>query len=202
MSIDAMEPPVDLTFWRMSNETITRHRNPLFSAMIGTSVHKTLGIDWLHALSLGVINFIVMFIFHEALHRNIFKIANAPTAVIFELGVRRLLVELNSWYDDEQTAGRAHNKLTTLVPGMLGSYGDQCLKVHGAECNGLLSFCIHLLRKYRDAFGPEHRDILRAAETVSLAADLIRKHRHTFDLVAEDRLRKQMKKTIARVWAI
>ena len=43
----------DVLFWRRRNETIVRHRNPIFSTAIGV-VTKVLSIDALHTLNLGV----------------------------------------------------------------------------------------------------------------------------------------------------
>ena len=63
-SIDARTPPLDLVFWRTTNETITKHRNPIFDDAIATSPAETLGIDWLHSISLGVLQFYVMHLLH------------------------------------------------------------------------------------------------------------------------------------------
>eukprot|EP00969_Alexandrium_andersonii_P363509 15462118-Alexandrium_andersonii.AAC.1 len=50
---DQLQAPATVVWWRRSCETLTRHRNPLMSPVTGIEP-KTLGIDWLHALSLGV----------------------------------------------------------------------------------------------------------------------------------------------------
>ena len=49
--------PIVITFWRSSRETITKHRNPIFSEATGVSPSGSLGVDWLHCLSLGVAQF-------------------------------------------------------------------------------------------------------------------------------------------------
>ena len=48
--------PRPLTFWKVSKETIARHRRPLFCEELGTSVKRTLTIDGLHCIYLGVLN--------------------------------------------------------------------------------------------------------------------------------------------------
>ena len=53
-SLCVEEAPSRAIWWRQSNETMTRFRNPLFRRGAGITL-LTLGIDWLLVLSLGVI---------------------------------------------------------------------------------------------------------------------------------------------------
>lgn len=46
--------PITILIWRRTNETRIRHRNPLMSADLGIGV-RTLSMDYLHALNLGVL---------------------------------------------------------------------------------------------------------------------------------------------------
>lgn len=46
-------PPFSVTFWRVSEETCTHHRNPIFAQRTGFGLCN-LGVDWLHCLSKGV----------------------------------------------------------------------------------------------------------------------------------------------------
>lgn len=46
--------PAVVLFWRQSAETLARHRNPIFDEALGLAPEKTLCIDILHALNLGV----------------------------------------------------------------------------------------------------------------------------------------------------
>ena len=41
--------PIDVTFWRSSLETLTRHRNPIFDQEIGITPQRSLTADVLHA---------------------------------------------------------------------------------------------------------------------------------------------------------
>ena len=45
--------PVRVVFWRRRAETLTQHRNPLFSELTGIT-HERGALDWLHTPSLGV----------------------------------------------------------------------------------------------------------------------------------------------------
>ena len=58
-SLDDAATPCLATFWRTQQETLTRHRNPLFSAATGMSP-QSLGLDWMHVLSLGVFRVLLM----------------------------------------------------------------------------------------------------------------------------------------------
>jgi hypothetical protein len=47
--------PSPLCCWRFSNECIARHRNPNFSRELGITPSKSLTVDVLHCISLGVL---------------------------------------------------------------------------------------------------------------------------------------------------
>ena len=46
--VSISEFPTTIIFWRMSDETLTRHRNPIFDREIGIIPNRTLTIDLLH----------------------------------------------------------------------------------------------------------------------------------------------------------
>ena len=50
-----MDMPATIVFWRPSEETVCRHRHPLFSADLGLSIFS-LTVDALHALYIGAMN--------------------------------------------------------------------------------------------------------------------------------------------------
>ena len=151
---------------------------------MGVSVARSLCIDWLHSLSLGSSGVFCMHTLHELLRRSVFGIAGSATAV-FELGIRRLKSELFTWYTDEERAGRPHNRLTTLTPGMLGTYTDQAFKIHGAEANGILLFLIVLLRKKGMVLGPQRGMYIEAAVAMAKIVDLIKGNKESFSAVQQ-----------------
>ena len=53
LQLDFPAGGTDVHFWRRRNETMVRHRNPIFNTAIGF-VTKLLSIDALHTLNLGV----------------------------------------------------------------------------------------------------------------------------------------------------
>lgn len=48
--------PHPVVFWRPTLETLARHRNPLFSQALGLTPGRSMTVDVLHALHLGVLN--------------------------------------------------------------------------------------------------------------------------------------------------
>ena len=53
--LEGNQLPIIITFWRSENETITRHRNPLFDPEIGITPRRVIAIDELHTFQLGVV---------------------------------------------------------------------------------------------------------------------------------------------------
>jgi hypothetical protein len=47
--------PIILIFWRTFNETVCKHRNPIFDEELGIEPQRTLAIDPLHDIHLGVL---------------------------------------------------------------------------------------------------------------------------------------------------
>ena len=54
-ALETFAVPATVTFWRCSEETITRHRNPLFGGIASICPTRNLTIDVLHCLHLGVL---------------------------------------------------------------------------------------------------------------------------------------------------
>ena len=46
--------PITVIFWRVGEETLARHRNPILDPALGVSVVRSIAIDTLHTLHLGV----------------------------------------------------------------------------------------------------------------------------------------------------
>jgi hypothetical protein len=142
--------PIDIVFWRSSNDTLTRHRNPIFCAELGTSVHRTLTIDELHANNLGVMKtfckhvlwYILLSGVYGALGTNEENLASAVLAFRHEL---------MQWY--KQHAVWNLTRLSNFKIKMIGSSGEKKCKTKGAETYGLMLFLIHLLDRNGHSLG-------------------------------------------------
>lgn len=108
-AIDSAPLPVTLTFWRTSVQTGSRHRNPLFSEATRVSP-QSLGIDWLHTLSLGVFPHFLGYLVWAMFDKNVFG-TPGPFSSVFELSVSRIRAELFEWYRREQAANRARTRV-------------------------------------------------------------------------------------------
>eukprot|EP00973_Karenia_brevis_P056843 7909186-Karenia_brevis.AAC.1 len=91
--------PIIVTFWRPSMETCTRHRNPIIDPEIGVTIQKSVAIDELHTLRLGVIPRFNVRVFWAILLSNCFGVRNGSTQdEILLLGVRHMKIRLWDFY--------------------------------------------------------------------------------------------------------
>jgi hypothetical protein len=60
--LDATAFPLDVVFWRRSRESLTRRRNPIFNRSYGVTAERSLTVDVLHALNLGIMLALVKFV--------------------------------------------------------------------------------------------------------------------------------------------
>jgi len=149
--LDDAPGPIDVLFWRVKRETLTRHRNPIFCQETGLQVTH-IGIDWLHALSLGVFQFFLMHLLWELLLADAWGVGG-PNANIIDLGVAIFRAELFAWYDSELKAGRSHTRVQQFLPSMLGSRTEPAFRLHGSETNGILLFAQDVLQRKGLALG-------------------------------------------------
>jgi hypothetical protein len=140
-------PPFTCVFWRVSSQTMAKHRNPLLSAATGVSL-ASLGIDWLHALSLGVFQHYLAHLIWDLVLANVWSIAG-PMVHRMELSVVSLRAELWAWYSQESKHGRNWTRVQGITSKMLGVSEDKQLKLHGSETNGFLNFADCLLERYK-----------------------------------------------------
>lgn len=91
-SFDEHAVPFTAVFWRVSLETATRHRNPLFSTETGLC-QAHIGIDWLHTLSLGVFQMLLCELIWDMFLANCYQIGGTQTNRV-ELSVARFRAEL------------------------------------------------------------------------------------------------------------
>ena len=176
---------VTVTFWRKSFETSCRHRCPLLGRRTGASPGRSLGLDWLHALSLGVFKHWLMWFIHALLEHNAWGVSGADRQTRFELGVFRLKEELFQWYASEKRKGKQHTEVQKLLPSMLGEPGSPKFKIHGAETNSFLSFAVkELLPKRAGVLGRLMERHSAAGHSLLKILGLIRAHRRKFPDVA------------------
>jgi hypothetical protein len=167
------QPPFLVTFWRRRAETATRHKNPIFGPATGLGPRK-IGLDWLHILSLGIIQILLMNLIWDLVTSNVFGFDGSAQNV-FELTIHRLKGHLTRWYNSEATEGRLHTRVQQPIPTMFGTNSARKFALHGAETNGFLKFCFAALRRWT-GLGPKQQHYFDGCGALVTIVDLIREH--------------------------
>lgn len=178
--VDEAPLPCSMVFWRVRAETQTRHRIPIFSEVAGVGP-QTIGIDWLHTLSLGVMQTVLSNLVWALLNANIYRVVG-PVSSVVELGVARMRQELFDFYVAEQAQGRVHCRVQQFLPSMIGSNAERKLALHAAETNGFLHFGAFLLDRHGSALGTSLQPYNNAIRSLLKILGLIREHPRVFPL--------------------
>lgn len=96
---EELQCPVTVLWWRSSEETATRHRNPMFEAGTGISV-LTLAVDSLHCLALGVWQVVLSAIIEAIVAHDLYGAVEAGCTTIeskLQHTSHKLARELRSW---------------------------------------------------------------------------------------------------------
>ena len=176
-SFDDIEWPKTFTFWRMSDDTVTHHRNPIFDETIGCSP-QSMAPDWLHCLSLGVFKVFLAWLVHVFARVNIFKVAGTG-AHRFEVFVQRLKADLFKWYRYETSIGIEHTRVQDITPSMFGSEREPAFGLHGSETNAFLLYATTLIERYK-ALLPHADRIVKACASLVRCYKLIKQYPDVF----------------------
>ena len=184
--VDSMHGAGRLTFWRRSEETLTRHRCPLLTAGLCT-MSQCMQVDWLHSMSLGIFQNFLGALFHWLfLDRGLYA-SRGTRSAIMSLSVQRLEEALFRWYTSQQQQGYHHTPVQRLRVGMFGTSDHPACDLHGSETNGVLLFAVDLLREHEMA-GPW----LSAAECLKDLYIMIKGHDHIMPpAIIQERLEDQ-----------
>ena len=126
-------PELRVLFWRRSNETMTRRRNPIFNTLTGVVPEEVFVADWLHAMSLGIYKVWIHFVWHTMFEHNVFELFFTTATVHTANCVSHLRSLLFSWYQQEQEAGRIHTRVQDLPPSLVGTPTDGTLGSWGPK---------------------------------------------------------------------
>jgi hypothetical protein len=166
---------VPTLWWRASEEEGVKHRNPMFEPDTGVDPYSTIGIDSLHALSLGVFqNFLASLVAAMVWVDNCWGIRGGAAARMAG-SVGRMSQELFVWYGVEARMGRNHTRVQTLTAKMFGKEGKPKAKLHGAETNGVLEFSVSLIARHSGRLTDHERWRTAAVDLVRLK-NLLKEH--------------------------
>ena len=154
--LDRIEPsssmsvfPVEVTFWRPANETLARHRCPLFDPNLGLEPCVCLTVDLLHALHLGVMNSFC----RDGLWLLILESAwgkHATQEETVDLATHCIVHEMDAWYKRRHaTHPPEHLTRFHLSRKKLGDVSHRACKSKGAETYGLCIWLVEALFRHR-----------------------------------------------------
>lgn len=146
-AFDRMVPPVHVVFWRRSEETLTKHRNPLFTEEYGVTPQSCIQVDWMHTMSLGVFGDFVAKLLQQLVANNAWAVQGSPD-VRRQLSFQRLEHELFQWYKAEAARGVFHSRVQRLEPSMMGKPDAPACNLHAGETNGFVAFSEVLVQRY------------------------------------------------------
>jgi hypothetical protein len=155
--------PCTIIFWRAAQETMTRHRNPIFDREIGVTPARTLTIDVLHAFFLGLLNVWARISIWKLILSGAYgslgtSYENTRAAVLI---LRDCLMTFYRRYHVEH-ASETLTRVADLTEKMLGTSSDQKLKTKGAETWGVALFLIEELDKRRALLGADGDRLFQA----------------------------------------
>ena len=182
--------PRRVLFWRCSAQNLARHRNPLFDQELGLTPHRSLTVDLLHALFLGVMlahcKLVVWFLIGAGQWGLVGTLQEQFLHAV--VAMRQSLQSFLTAYRISSRAAGETGELTKvrLKPSVLGSQTEPNLKTKGAETWTMCLFLADTLAKSHGRFGPEGKRLndataalvalvkgFKAADTVMGADDVV-----------------------------
>ena len=149
-------------FWRRSNETRAKHRNPIFDRRIGVTL-SMLTVDSLHAFNLGPVKDYCKNAMWELILCDAWGTGAATVDEKLQSSCMLARAALFAWYNrrHQDYPWELLTRLQDLTPGMLGTQNARTLKTKAAESKGFLFFVVHLIRTQGHML--DRRDIWLAA---------------------------------------
>ena len=135
--------PVQVIFWNVALETLSRHRNPLFDITLGITPYRVLNADLLHCLYLGVFNVFVGAMIWTLMLSGIWCTPQSNFDDRVKIGVIVFKQRLDAWYRARRTAGEKNiTSISDLTKNMIGDQKDFKCTFKGAECWYVLRFLL------------------------------------------------------------
>lgn len=168
----ASQFPMVVVFWRPALETLARHRNPLFSSELGVSPARSLTVDTLHAVFLGVMNVFCKYVAVTLFQAGVFG-QQGTQQETFEVGAMVLRHRLKAFYQSRhrQNPTEKLTRITSFTKKTLGDLSDKAMRTKGAETWGFFLFLITVLETDTAAVGQEGAALLEAARAMRRMVD-------------------------------
>jgi hypothetical protein len=156
--------PFPVRFWRRSEESIARRRNPLFCEWLGITPERTFTVDVLHALHLGVFLNFCRFAVWELMLGGAFGCGGTIDETV-SIAILQIRHALGGFYraHDRENPGAPLTRISRFSKRLVGTPSDRKLSTKGAETWGFLLFLRRELAHRQSASGPHGPQMLRAA---------------------------------------
>ena len=156
-NLETKPTPCTLIFWRPANETLCKHRCPMF-LVTGVTL-QSLALDSLHTLNLGTYKAYCCTGIWACISCDVWEDRASTVEVRHELGTRRVREALLAWYKDQKQKHpwETLHTLNDLTPSMLGEEHTPALATKAAETGTLLEFVRDLVATHQrklDERGP------------------------------------------------
>jgi len=160
--------PVEVVFWRRSNEVRTRHRNPMLRADLGLDPATAIAADWLHTIFLGVLLRLVHRIFWILISADFGGSGEATAEGRAAVGVAHLSRRLVLYYAEQRRRGTpVGTEVQCLNAKMIGAKDQPKLKFKAAELSDILPFAASELEQNMECVrGSGGLALLAAAEAL------------------------------------
>ena len=176
--------PCVVWFWRRSQETATLHRIPLWNKDTGCTHDRTMGVDNLHTLSLGVYAFFCQFLIHMCFSCDVWETRETTEEARIRMSVYRMEHDLKTFYRREKRRGVNHSvEVQHITPGMFGTKATPCFNLKAGEANHFLPFVRWVITQHSAKL--EQVDLLvQACDSLLRIQDLTREHPCVFPQAA------------------
>jgi hypothetical protein len=138
--------PFELTFWRVANETATRHRCPLFTRR-SYICPEILCVDEMHTMHLGIFQDFILAVFWQAFDADVWGVhGHLPEEAYLAQASLLLRADLFVWYRQQRLdfPDRPLHEMADLQLTMLGSRDRKALHAKAAESGTLMYFAFDM----------------------------------------------------------
>jgi hypothetical protein len=165
------EFPITLIFWRLTQQSLVFHRNPIWNASLGFTPDVCLTVDILHTLHLGVFaHWCKQAIWMLMDHSTVFA---APTAQTHDEQVRLKVGNMRNALDrfrkdyNAANPGSKLNEVSDITVKMIGTRQSPKLKVGGAETWTIMVFLLSVLRDHISALEERFQTLVEAGDCLA-----------------------------------
>ena len=159
------QTPITITFWRMENNSLSKHRCPIFDVELSVSVPFTLCIDALHCVYLGWMKDFCKFVIWWLIENDGFGVWSTNDEKLANT-VSIVAQDLKRWYSKRAKLHKGENltRISYFSARIVGDFADPHPRTKGAETWGFLLYLTDKLKAREVNLGLDATRLRRAAE--------------------------------------